>query len=33
MGRNVHRIDGSLPVDEVQKKILQSLGLPERRPG
>src|SRR5262245_51982375 len=30
MGRKVHRIDGSLPVDEVQQRILRSLGLPER---
>jgi adenylate kinase len=32
-GRKVYRIDGSLPVEQVHKMILQSLGLPKQRLG
>ena len=32
-GRKVRRIDGALPVEQVHKMILQSLGLPARPPG
>src|SRR5262245_50492172 len=32
-GRKVHRIDGSLPVEQVHRIILQSLALPGRLPG
>jgi adenylate kinase len=33
LGRMVHRLDGSLPVEQVHKLILQSLSLPARLPG